>query len=349
MSQRAKNPIGIFVSFIIILISGISLVVNALLNINLFMQFPHVLLRSLLLFIAAIVLLLGISYIFLGIALFKRKFWAWYLTCAFCILIFLRPLVDLSLFGAGSLNFTTIGIRTGVAVLFLIYFMHPEIKEVFSIKSNRFKIKSLYGAILLVWVFFTLFVSSFSMGYRYISSMGDKPNVLDRPGLEISEVSKDKKGFRRKEIAGFSTLVPDSFISLESEWGGADSVIMKEESGKSDSFIIIDAKSDVFFATSFYEQLGFSSTYGFERALYEEKYGLLLMIYRDFMYAGKNTEISEFDHPEVKGFTRMGIKDNNVSVTIYDKDGRDVGYMRFVGKIASSEDVFTMISSLKLI
>ena len=140
--------------------------------------------------------------------------------------------------------------------------------------------------------------------------------------------------------------MPDSFVALESEREGLQSIILKDESEQNSSFIIIEAESDVFLASPFYEKLGFSGTYQFERALYEEKFGLLLMLFRDFLFNGKNTKVAEFNQPEVKGFIRSSIKHNTMSITIYDKENRDVGYMHFVGKIPSSEDVFTKVGSL---
>ena len=302
----------------------------------------------------------SLLYIVIGVGIFQLRSWAWYLIIADLIIKTIGLPNNGFIFGWQALNWSTVSIKIGLIVFVLWFFMRRGIREQFALAQNKFKLKSWYAAVAILFLGMTLVVPLSSLGYKiFILKTNQKPFLVQVPPvikLADVNVSRTKHNFTRREILDFSLLIPNDFrLQLVNNnelgvLGLGDGV-----SAPDNNLILVEDKNVLALIQPMYELLNLENAYQFEKAVYSNNWGIILLVLRDMLLPnyGDQGQIRQFSGPEIKGFIKFGCRTKSdlcvYECSVYDKNGKDMGnVMLFLNrKHFSDEDVFKIIASIR--
>lgn len=312
-------------------------------------------------FTYSIALLFCLIYIICGIGILRIKPWARYVVIALA-LTYIASILNKSLFfGWQSLTIQDVVIKTAFSYLLLYFFIKKTALKQSEPKRIRFTLKSRYGIVICLIIFFTLlFPSSLLMSKVYYSLRYKKPFFNIKPQIiKLKQIDKNNllDSNREVEILEMRMLIPKDFVILNfSKSIGKEYMITLSQPSSTDKGVISLSKMP-----NIYEMIKktlsvmrFKDAYECERAFHTNNWNPILVLLRNIgTPEGENFKIEEIDSPKIKGFIRS-IHNKNKWVyicSLYSKDNRIYREMLIVmgDKDFSKNDLLNIISSLNFI
>ncbi len=327
--------------------------------------------------INSLALIKGALLVIVGIGIFKLKPWAWYLVIASQIIGVLSLSNTGFILGWQAYVPLKLAGQAVLIVFILWFFMRPGIKKQFLSAGEKFKLRSWYAVLIILWLVVTLTIPAVVLGYKIVNSvkrgqpflvkkpqlikltgMGKAPSLKGKEELIPADKASLRDKFHRIRILNLSFSAPRNFtLRMFDKKEGI--LILSNTTGADKSFIIAGDKPalDIGDTRGVYKVMRLENTYQFEEALYSNNWGLILLILRDISlpYHGNDTQINRFDISSAKGFIKYRYDKNRdewiYDCSIYDKSNKGAGNISFLlkRKDFSRDEVLRMIASIKVL
>lgn len=308
----------------------------------------------------------GLVHFISGIGILRLKAWARYLIITL-MATYIISIPNKGLFwGWQSLGILEALVKILIPLFILWFFIRRKTKKVFETEGAKFKIKSKYGIIISLIVFFTLlFPSSLLIFKTYRSLKYKEPFFSIKPQIiRLKEINDrdflDK--YRRIELFDVSLLIPKdfiilSFVSLTKE--DFNCILMNKDPTKRAAISLNNMKNvheAILYKSGIFKQMKFKNAYDFERALHTNNWSPILIFFRKIgTPEGRDFVIGEIDSPRLKGFVRAGCNENGKRwmciLSLYSKDNRVYreAVIVYGEEHFSKNDVYNIISSFNFL
>lgn len=304
-------------------------------------------------------------YFFTGIGLLRLKSWARYLIIVLALTHIISISANVLFFGWRYVSQpgTIFKILWVIAIFFFIlwYFTRSEIKSRFHTEGEKFRLRSRYGIVICLVVFFTLLVPVGYLGYKAYTALRYKQPFYNTR-FKITNLKEiDDNDFsnthRRINIFDMSFLVPKDFVIVSFLKGPKKTFtwFLSEPAPsrgvRSRIVVSNDIKMIEMLPKDLYKTAHYENTFDFERFFYSDNWNPIVTIYRAAVLGEKNFTMEEIYSSNFKGFIRYlyheKAKPGSYICSFYSKDNLSSREFQIIGLERSG--VLDVISSFRFL